>query len=90
MTWNPTPLDVVPLHGWDLGPGGWWACDQPERPDDPWAAYDGRCRRCALALEAALAIDGDKPGRVTDANGEGRATRAEMVAEFKRYHEAEQ
>lgn len=44
-----------PLHSLDLYPRQWWACQEPERPDDEWCCYDERCRGCILKAAAALA-----------------------------------
>lgn len=49
--------DLHPDSG--LRPGGWWACQHPERPPVPeLTAFDFDCPRCALAAEAVRALLG--------------------------------
>lgn len=48
-----------PLHSLRLAPGQWWACSEPERPDDGQCVYDDRCQACRLKAAAELAVNGD-------------------------------
>ena len=54
----------LPIHGFDLEPGEWWACLQPERPalNNTRASFDERCTKCYMAAHAAALAEGaDKP-----------------------------
>ena len=43
-----------------LRPGGWWACDFPERPPLPeLTAFDFQCPKCCLMAEAVQRLAGD-------------------------------
>lgn len=45
------------LHAMPLTPHRWWACHQPERPAEAGLTiFDDDCRRCALALHAAVEL----------------------------------
>lgn len=43
----------------------WYACSQPERPWDDYAAYYGPCPRCRLAFRAAI-VNGVDPQHGVD------------------------
>lgn len=44
------------LHSKPQAPGGWWACEYPERPLDDYAECDLFCPKCFIAAEADIAM----------------------------------
>lgn len=60
------PTDV-PLHGGKMFDPWYWACKQPERPDDNYTRYDFRCEGCLLAGEMVIRTNPERADRTAPA-----------------------